>query len=778
MGKINLLSPSVANLIAAGEVVDRPASAVKELLENAIDSGATAITVEIQRGGISFIRVADDGCGIEKDDLAPVITRHSTSKISTAADLDSIFTLGFRGEALAAIASVSKLRIFSKVRGADMGALLEADGGKILSVSDTGCREGTTIIVEDLFHNVPARRKFLKKDATEAIAIGAVVEKIALSRPDIAFKYISDGEIKFMTTGKGDLSETIWALFGKELAHRSLKVDREENGIRITGYVSEPDLFRSNRNMENFFINGRYIKSKTASAALEQAYSSKIPQDKFPFCVLNIELNPSSVDVNVHPAKLEVKFANEKIIFDAVYYAVLSALEAAAQRPELELSARSAAKAAAKSAQSSFSTAFLPQDAKTKRAEQIRIGTPVKTDPPPAAVSSSAKPAPAHPKSPSSAHVTDISSVADMFPPEEAIPSPEELRQANRDAYENIRRASAFVPRGLTIPDTETADDGRTNAQRAAEQLRTQRVPRPQPVPEPNESEPEPNESELEPELPNPELPEPEPQVSEPELPDPEVPQEEFIPIPSDDVPPGEVQLPKETDTSAQSGAQSIVLPSVIEIREEDIPEYFILGEAFNCYVIVQTADRLLMIDKHAAHERILFDELCRKMHASVFSGQRGGQMLLAPYDIDLLSPEVDALGEYDAQIRALGFDYTVEKVGVSSYKAHLMQIPEDLDTASAAELFTTLADNLSETTASVQSAADTFFESRLWQASCKAAIKGGRVYDTAHIKWICDRLLKKPDEDNAVIRVCPHGRPVAFEIKKSSIDRQFARLT
>lgn len=337
MGNINILGFDVANLIAAGEVVDRPASVVKELLENALDAGSTAITIEIQRGGVTFIRVADNGCGMDTDDLTTSILRHATSKIRTADDLSDITTLGFRGEALAAIASVSKLRIFSKPKDSPFGALLESEGGEITSVTETGCADGTTVIVEDLFFNVPARRKFLKKDSTEAIAVGAVVEKIALSRPDISLKYICDGEIKFMTAGNGNLSETIWALFGKDTAKRLLKVDREENGIHITGYVSESDLVRANRNMQNFFINGRYVKSKTASAALEQAYTSKIPSDKFPSCVLNIDLNPAAVDVNVHPAKLEVKFANEKLIFDAVYYAVLTALESEVKRPELQM---------------------------------------------------------------------------------------------------------------------------------------------------------------------------------------------------------------------------------------------------------------------------------------------------------------------------------------------------------------------------------------------------------------------------------------------------------
>ncbi len=756
MGKINLLSFEVANLIAAGEVVDRPASAVKELLENAIDSGADKITIEIQRGGIAFIRIADNGCGIERDDLENAIKRHSTSKIKNVEDLDSIFTLGFRGEALAAIASVSKLRIFSKVKNQPLGALLTSDGGKVISVTDIGCQDGTTVIVEDLFHNVPARRKFLKKDSTESTAIGAVVEKIALSRPDISFKYISDGEIKFMTSGSGDLSETIWALFGKETAKRSLKVDREENGIRITGYVSEPDLYRSNRNMENFFINGRYIKSKTASAALEQAYSSKIPSDKFPFCVLNIELPPQAVDVNVHPAKLEVKFANEKLIYDAVYYAVLSALEAEAKRPELQLS-----KSWQKSQQNPLKTsgmtasqlygAFKPLDEKTKKADQIRLSDII---PEVRTINEStknhAKPTPAERLSPVDSKKTV----------REDVKSDAELARANRQAAENIKKAASYVPSYVTTADleaeeAETAKQEAIEAQKAAEEARL-----------------EAERSAL--------------SAAQNEIP------------PQDDVIEKQITVSPPSESAEQTHEESHEPQSNYEVTEpvrepadapkdqydseidpSEIPEYVIIGEAFNCYVLVQIEERLLMIDKHAAHERIIFDELCRKMRANLRnSGDKiGGQLLFSPIECDILATEAESLGEYEDKIKALGFDYTIEKKTVSTYTAKISQIPEQLERDASFDLFTILVSKLSDVSVSVESAAEGFFETRLWQASCKAAIKGGRIYDRAHIKWICDRLLKKPDQDNQVIRTCPHGRPVAFEIKKSAIDRQFARL-
>ena len=340
MGKIHVLPFEIANLIAAGEVVDRPASVIKELAENAIDAGATNVTIEIKRGGVTFMRVTDNGCGMSAEDMPTALRRHATSKISAVSDLDAILTLGFRGEALAAISSVAKVRILSKTAADPMGAALECHGGELLSLTEAGCPPGTTILVEDLFYNVPARRKFLKKDATEAAACSAVAEKIALSHPEIAIRYISDGEVKFNTSGDGNLKSVIYALFGREFAMRALVTDREnETGsIRVHGFVSEPDLYRPNRNMEIFFINGRYVKSRTAQAAVEQAYASKIPHDKFPFCVLHLTLAPGAVDVNVHPAKLEVKFTNEKVVFDAVYYAVCNALEACAIRRELTLS--------------------------------------------------------------------------------------------------------------------------------------------------------------------------------------------------------------------------------------------------------------------------------------------------------------------------------------------------------------------------------------------------------------------------------------------------------
>ncbi|MBE6691007.1 MAG: DNA mismatch repair endonuclease MutL, partial [Ruminococcaceae bacterium] len=337
MGKINVLSFAVANLIAAGEVVDRPASVIKELMENAIDAGSKHITVEIRNGGVTFMRVADDGCGIAPEDLPVAIRRHATSKIREADDLDGILTLGFRGEALAAIAAVSDLRIITRTADAPYGSLLVSHGGEVEEVTEQGAPVGTTVIVENLFGNVPARRKFLKKDVSEAIAVSTYVEKIALSRPDIAIRLIVDGNMKLDTAGDGKVESAMYAVFGRDFVSKMIPVEGSSESVRVSGFIGRPDNVRPKRNYENFFINGRYINCRTAAAALEQAYTSFIPPEKFPSCVLYIDINPAAVDVNVHPAKLEVKFSNERPVFEAVYYAVRSALEANSKRPAMQL---------------------------------------------------------------------------------------------------------------------------------------------------------------------------------------------------------------------------------------------------------------------------------------------------------------------------------------------------------------------------------------------------------------------------------------------------------
>ena len=345
MGLINVLDISVANLIAAGEVVERPSSAVKELIENSVDAGAKNITVEIKKGGVSLLRVTDDGCGMSAEDAVMSIKRHATSKIKTAADLSAIMTLGFRGEALAAISSVTKFRILTKRRDDSAGTSLTSIYGSSPKVEEAGCPNGTTVICEELFATTPARLKFLKSDSTEAAAVQGVVERAAVSHPEISFRYISDGAMKFSTSGDGSLDGAIYSVYGRAFASSLVAVTSDGGGIKVMGYVSSPEFTRGNRGMQIFYVNGRSVRSKLLQAALEQAFDTYIPSGKFPSCVLDVKIHSAYVDVNIHPSKLEVKFSDERSVFSAVYYAVRSALEGNVARPLIDSSAQKAREA-------------------------------------------------------------------------------------------------------------------------------------------------------------------------------------------------------------------------------------------------------------------------------------------------------------------------------------------------------------------------------------------------------------------------------------------------
>ena len=718
VGRINVLGFDVANLIAAGEVVDRPASVVKELCENAIDAGASAITVEIRHGGTSLIRVSDNGCGIERDDMPLTVLRHATSKIATAEDLASIGTLGFRGEALAAIAAVCKLKMYSRLHGEAMGCIMYCEGGEIVDITDTGCAVGTTVVASELFYNVPARRKFLKKDASECAAVSAVVEKIALSVPSISVQYITDGELRFKTVGDGDLRGAIYSVYGKAVASRMTAVNRvDPNGIRVSGYVGEPDLVRANKNSENFFINSRFVKSRTAMAALEQAFATRIPSSKFPVCVLNIQLNPAAVDVNVHPSKLEVKFANERIIFEAVYYAVLNALQNSADRPEMKIVSPFA---------SSYSSTEKSPAADIYRAAHGAGGaSDIKGTEPPHPDKSAGEV--------SAAEVGDSrkdGTLAGSGSVGEAEKNVSESSagahygaygdrpsyvaykavHGGRDplaAFVPVERDREDIPKQIAI-DASAADD--IAAAAAAAQCAAGMSDGAENV--------------------------------------------------QNDIAADENLNDRGTDGANPSDRD----------RTDDIPEYTILGEAYNCYVILQLADRLLIVDKHAAHERILFDELCRRMKEK----ERRSQILMFPITVSLSEDEIPVLDEYGDSIKSIGFAYTVD---AARREINISEIPQELGRDAAKDMMEELLSSLSASSGTIETTQAKYFEAKLYQASCKAAVKGGRVYGEQHIRWICDRLLKAPGEDGAVIKTCPHGRPVAFEIKKSSIDRQFDRI-
>ena len=679
MGKINVLSFAVANLIAAGEVVDRPASVIKELLENAIDSGATMITVEIQNGGVTYMRVSDNGCGIEPDDLPVAIRRHATSKIKNAEDLDGILTLGFRGEALAAIASVSDIRIISKTKNASVGSMLSASGGNILGVSERAASDGTTVIVENLFANVPARRKFLKKDVTEAMAVSAVVEKIALSKPDISFRLIIDGNVKIETIGDGNVKNTIYSVFGREFASKLIHTEIEVDGIYVEGFIGRSDNVRANRNYQNFFINGRYVKSRTACAALEQAYTSYIPPEKFPCCVLFMTINPSTVDVNVHPAKLEVKFSNEKPVFEAIYYAVRNALEQSVSRPDISLSAP---RATVKN-ENFFKgvSATVPiEEGKKESLKSRQITAELFTVPVVVEKKPVTAPVPEPPKTvvePVTPPVTEQSevSVDDV----EEITAEEYLREYLKGTYDDAIRAEE------DLEEREFAAlEAMEKAEREAVLAQEQRV----------ETQPEP--------------------------------------------------VAQETRVEARS------------------IDYRIIGEAFNSYVLVERGEVMLLIDKHAAHERIIFEQLKDGLKNSSVASQ----MLMLPLEIMMTSDEIQTLLEYKEEIEAIGFEFTAGR-----YTVNLTAIPDGISTDAVTDMLVVMAERIKSGTGTAGITRDILFEKALYQASCKAAIKAGREYSPEHIKWIVDKLMEIPD-----ITVCPHGRPVAMELSKKNMDRQFER--
>ena len=657
MPKINQLSFEVANLIAAGEVVERPASVVKELLENAIDAHADAVTVEIARGGVTLIRVADNGVGMTAEDLPLAIKRHATSKISGAEDLDSIATLGFRGEALAATAAVSTLTIITKTKEADVGTMLLSVAGEVKEISEVGCADGTTVTVEELFLNVPARRKFLKKDVTETAAVTAVVEKIAISRPDIAIRYITDGTVRFVTTGDGNLAHTLHALYGRELSSRLLAVSGSVGSTTVTGFVGRPDNARANRNMQSFFINGRYVKSKTVGAALERAFTSYMAPERFPVAFIFLDMPHFSVDVNVHPAKLEVKFENERAVFEAVYYAVRTALEDSVSRPSLDLARGS-------KSERSFTLAH-SFEAPTP-AEQIKMPAalaPEKPKPAPTPL----KPAPQPPKefSPVKVAAKDIPAPQSAtLTPEASLDICERYAEARREAEEYLAKSKQKKP------EAETA-------------------------------------------------------------------------APS---------LPTPTPT-----------PTATPEKKEAFPEYNILGVAFETYIFVSLPEeKMLVIDQHAAHERILFERMKREGKGNAILSVP----LLLPIAVELTAEE-QAYAEAEGEtLSALGFTYTL-----SDGKAHLLSIPADTTPVDAKDLFTSLTEEGAKG-ASLSLTEEMRREKLLYQIACKAAIKGGRRYDSAHITWLVEEVLSLPD-----VTVCPHGRPIAFYLTKKELDRQFDRI-
>ena len=659
MGKINVLDFEIANLIAAGEVVERPSSVLKELIENSIDSGATSIVAEIKRGGVALISVSDNGCGMDREDLPVAIKRHATSKIKSRDDLEKIMTLGFRGEALAAISSVSNVTIITKTKAADTGSMLISEGGKIVDISDVGCADGTTVVVENLFYNVPARRKFLKKDSTEAMNCSALVEKVALSRPEISIQLLVDGEERFKTPGDNDILNAIYAVYGKDFASKMIKAEGTANGIKVYGYVGRSDNVRKNRNYQNVFINGRYVKSLTAMAAIEKAYTSYIAHEAFPTCVLFLEMNPNTVDVNVHPAKLEVKFANEQPVFEAVYYTVKRAIEDYEYRPEMLLAQK-------KTNEKNFSGAFVPIGEDTK-GKQIAF---------------------------------DTDRVATAVPP--VITKP---RGVDTQTYTRPKQDSDFdYSRPL----------------KASSSVVTSFTPK-------NEAQPT---------------------VSM--------------------TPKSSVELLERYSKANKAEQYTPTMPAATPEKavtvETERNDYKFIGEAFNCYLLVEYEGAMLVIDKHAAHERIIFEDLKKVTEKD---GSVASQELLLPISVLLNPDETACATEYADELKLVGFEYNL-----NGECADLTAIPSSVGSMEAESLFVKMLDDIIDGKGNPEITEKIRREQALYQIACKAAIKGGRIYDKSVSEWIVSKVIELSD-----VIVCPHGRPIAYKLTKNELDRQFERI-
>ena len=635
MPHIQVLDKHTAELIAAGEVVERPSSVVKELLENTIDAGATMVAVEIQNGGVTYIRITDNGAGIAREDVPTAFLRHATSKVRREEDLEAIGTLGFRGEALASIAAVSRVELLTCAAGETAGTRYTLEGGEDGRLEDTGCPQGTTIVVRDLFYNVPARMKFLKKDVSEANAVAGVVDRIALSHPEVSFRFIRDGREELLTPGDSQLRSCIYAVLGKEFSDSLLPVDYTLGGVHVHGFASKPAASRANRTMQHFFINGRYVKTRTAMAALEQAYKGAIMVGKFPACVLHLDMPPETVDANVHPAKIEVRFINEKPVFDAVYHGLKSALAAGDVPKQAVLPVRP--------------TIGQPQ------AEQLHMEPP------------------AAPRSPAS-HIDAILDKPPAQPtaPAPAVPSAPPAARPRPVLRDGTDAPYYAAPSYLNIE--------RTSAQPAA-------APEPPPAPPPVREEP-------------------------------------AAPPP------------------AEKASEPVVY----------------VGEVFHTYVIAQMGESLYVIDKHAAHERLLYNQLKATPH-------NDAQMLLEPVSVPLGREEYAAVTAELETLGAAGFE--VEDFGGSTVLVRA--VPLILSGCDAAAAIQEIAGGF------VSGKRELTMDKLDWiyhSSACRAAVKAGDSSRPEELRQLAERVLQNDD-----IRYCPHGRPVCFELTRRELEKQFGRV-
>lgn len=699
MGVINVLDKHIAELIAAGEVVERPSSVIKELVENSIDAGAKNVTVEIKNGGTTFMRVADDGCGIYRDDIKKAFLRHATSKVKTANDLDSIATLGFRGEALASISAVSRLQVITKNENEDIGSCYEIEGGEEISLEDAGCPTGTTFVIRDLFYNIPARSKFLKKDVAEGNAVSALMDKIVLSHPEVAFTFIRDGKQVLRTFGDGKLLSAIYSVFGKDFAKGLIPVDYTLDSVSVKGYISKPINARPNRNMQNFFINGRFVKTRTGMAALEEAYKGSIMVGKFPSAVLQLTVPYEIIDVNVHPAKIEVRFINERPVFDAIYHAVKTALQQGDVRKQVTFKENTAFNEIKKvnpftNAQAVFSKAeSKPPVNNVKPAEQkAKAYEPKSYNPFDELDFKDEKP---KPMSIDDLKMTDSSDPFEIYS-KQAIRKNTELEQKKAEfSKQKFEKAEQLILKAAQQEDNLPKQDNPVNEVIVEEKK----------------------------------------------------PYKEVV-MTKEEKPQTEIFKDKEDNND-----------TITELPKEQTKLRF-LGEAFDTYIIVEKNDsEILIIDKHAAHERIIYEKL--KANAD----KQNVQYLLAPVTVTLDKTDYDAAISNLDMFAKCSFD--VEDFGNGTLLVR--SAPQYLAA-------TEIADCIAEMSGYIASGKkDIYAEKMDWfyhNVSCRSAIKAGNKSTVQELMDIAWTLEKNPQ-----IKYCPHGRPICIVMTKYEIEKQFGRL-
>lgn len=703
MGVINVLDKHIAELIAAGEVVERPSSVIKELVENSIDAGAKNITVEIKNGGTTFMRVADDGCGIYRDDIKKAFLRHATSKVKTANDLDTISTLGFRGEALASISAVSRLQVITKNKNEEIGSCYEIEGGDEISLEEAGCPTGTTFVIRDLFYNIPARSKFLKKDVAEGNAVSALMDKIVLSHPEVAFTFIRDGKQVLRTFGDGKLLSAIYSVFGKDFAKGLIPVDYTLDSVSVKGYISKPINARPNRNMQNFFINGRFVKTRTGMAALEEAYKGSIMVGKFPSAVLQLTVPYEIIDVNVHPAKIEVRFINERPVFDAIYHAVKTALQQGDERKQIHFKENTAFNEIKKvnpfnNAQAVFAKAEnTPAEKPIKPIERIE---PVLKNSEPKPYNPfdelDLKDEKTKPVSIDNLKMSDSTNPFDIYS-KQAIKRNSELENKKAEfSKQKLEKAEQLILKATqqeeSLPKQEITVDDLT-----AESSET-----------PIETE-----------------------------------------VSKEEVKPLKGISENKTDNN----------DALTELPKEQTKLRF-LGEAFNTYIIVEKNDNeVLIIDKHAAHERIIYEKL------KADSGSANVQYLLTPITVTLDKIDYDAAVSNLDMFAKCSFD--VEDFGNGTLLVR--SAPQYLAA-------TEIADCITEMSGYIASGKkDIYTEKMDWfyhNVSCRSAIKAGNKSTVQELMDIAWTLEKNPQ-----IKYCPHGRPICIVMTKYEIEKQFGRL-